>query len=672
MSNASNRWHNIDQLLDRVLDGLHSEEDSRQLNDILRTDVEACRRYVAYMELHGRLTWGDGIRAGAERGTSGEELVGGGRGMAGSPAIDGEEGFGIRDSGFGIQSSGSLSVGAAVEHPVGAAVEHPVGAAVELPNQLDPEPQIPESRTPNPEPPFPTLSTTHYPLPTSDFVGSWAFSCMVATVIMGVMLLVFWAMKVTHHQHIAEAPSQSVPSETMPEMVFFGRITGMVDVKWSDDPYFLPPLSSRAYVPLGRKYILNSGLLEITYDSGAKVILEGPCTYEVESTAGGYLALGKLTAKVEAVKGKGSRSKVQGSRSKAEPSSFILHPSSLFSVRTPTAVITDLGTEFGVDVSDEGNTESRVFRGSVKVQVVGGTGLASGTPREVILRKNESARVEGGDELRITMLVASAKTADFTRRIPKVTYKMLDLVDVVAGGDGFSGRRNRGIDPTNGQADAMTPKDTGPEAWFHGDGKYHRVEALPLVDGVFIPDGGKDAVQVDSAGNTFAGFPDTTSKTWKPVWAGGKLPIDQSSRATLGGIDYAATPHCLLFMHANNGITFDLEAIRRANPGCKLLRFRAVAGNSSEVMYDPNGTRVIADLWVLVDGQVRFERREINGYSGAFSVSISIGDNDRFLTLATTDGGNQGMYGDWTMFGDPRLDLMQVDANEPKDKRGGD
>ena len=31
---------------------------------------------------------------------------------------------------------------------------------------------------------------------------------------------------------------------------------------------------------------------------------------------------------------------------------------------------------------------------------------------------------------------------------------------------------------------------------------------------------------------------------------------------------------------SNNAITFDLEAIRRANRGFKLLRFRAVAANT--------------------------------------------------------------------------------------------
>ncbi len=620
-----------------------SPEQLARLERLVCEDPQARTFYVRYMHLCADLNWNGSV------GDEGRGAWGEGRGMAGSPAIDGEGISGVRGSGFGVRDLEPL----------------PAGAAVELPSGQWP-------RTPNPEPPFPTLSTTNYPPPAAPFVGSWAFSYMVATVIMGVALLGFWAYKITHHQHIAEAPSQSVPSEAMPEMVFVGRITGMVDVKWSDDPHYLPPLGF-ARVSLGRKYKLDSGLMEITYDSGAKVILEGPCTYEVESTAGGYLALGKLTARMgERGEGRGESAKPQAANQKS-PSSFILHPSSLFSVRTPTAVVTDLGTEFGVEVDKAGVTESRVFRGSVKVQVVGGTGLASGTPREVVLRENESARVEGRGEPRITVLGASAKTADFTRRIPKVTYKTLDLVDVVAGGDGFSGRRNSGIDPTNGQVDAMTPKDAGSKAWFHGNGKYHRVEALPLVDGVFIPDGGKDAVRVDSAGNMFAGFPDTAGSTWKPIWAGGKLPTDPPSKAAFGGIDYAAPPHCLLFLHANNGITFDLEAIRRANPGCKLLRFRAAAGSSNEAIYSPNGMKVSADLWVLVDGQVRFERREIDGYSGAFPVLIAIGDDNRFLTLATTDGGitDCGVnecYGDWTMFGDPRLDMMLVEANEPKDK----
>ena len=67
----------------------------------------------------------------------------------------------------------------------------------------------------------------------------------------------------------------------------------MVDCKWAGTAFDSPD------VPLGRKYELASGLMEITYDTGAKVILQGPVTYEVESARGGYLAVGKLTARVE-------------------------------------------------------------------------------------------------------------------------------------------------------------------------------------------------------------------------------------------------------------------------------------------------------------------------------------------------------------------------------------
>ena len=134
--------------------------------------------------------------------------------------------------------------------------------------------------------------------------------------------------------------------------------------------------------------------MEITYDTGAKVILQGPVTYEVESKDGGYLSVGKLTARVEK-KGEGGRGKADeanlpspgtdrrlvgrgaggegGAESAAQSaltlalsqrergpdkSPFPLPPSPLFTVRTPTATVTDLGTEFGVEVGKEGSTVS--------------------------------------------------------------------------------------------------------------------------------------------------------------------------------------------------------------------------------------------------------------------------------------------------------------------------
>ncbi len=135
----------------------------------------------------------------------------------------------------------------------------------------------------------------------------------------------------------------------------------------------------------------------------------------------------------------------------------------------------------------------------------------------------------------------------------------------------------------------------------------------------------------------------------------------------LGGVDYASSGHGLLYMHANKGITFDLEAIRRANPGCKVLRFRAVAGNTEP--WSVNGEKVLADLWVFVDGRVRLERREINGRWARFRIVVPIADNDRFLTLAATDGG-KGIAGDMILFGDPRLELLSVKTSFTQDTVG--
>ena len=64
-------------------------------------------------------------------------------------------------------------------------------------------------------------------------------------------------------------------------------------------------------------------------------------------------------------------------------SSFIVQPSS-FVIRTPTATVTDLGTEFGVEVNKEGATDTHVFIGEVQIATGSGQGLPGG--------KHESSR----------------------------------------------------------------------------------------------------------------------------------------------------------------------------------------------------------------------------------------------------------------------------------------
>ena len=470
--------------------------------------------------------------------------------------------------------------------------------------------------------------------------SDWLVAYLIATVIFAIGAVIGSITYVTHPVQVAERlPVVTNNNRTVPQpqKEFVGRITGMVDCKWADSS---TAAINGAHVPLGRKYVLSSGLMEITYDTGARVILQGPVTYENESNKGGFLSVGKLTGKVATEAARG------------------------LTIRTPTAIVTDLGTEFGVEVDKRGVTTSRVYRGLVRVDVLADSGEPEGTGQ--LLRENESARVERGSQ-RPIMVVPTSKSVDFVREIPipkMPKMKTFDLVDVVAGGNGFSGRRDAGIDPTNGR-----PTDAPlPAIDVSGDGQYHRVEALPFVDSVFVPDTRAGGVQIDSAGHVFPWSTNAINRTVNHLWAGGIIPTDPpgSIPTELDGIDYASPGHGLLSLHANKGITFDLDAIRQANPDYRLLRFCAVAGNTETV--SAKGEPALADLWVLVDGQVRYRRWQINNSHGAFSIVVPIDQNDRFLTLVATDGGN-GVGYDWIMFGDPRLELVPVNSGTMQEEQ---
>jgi hypothetical protein len=169
-------------------------------------------------------------------------------------------------------------------------------------------------------------------------------------------------------------------------------------------------------------------------------------------------------------------------------------------------------------------------------------------------------------------------------------------------------------------------------------------------------------VQIDSAGDLFDGFDKTDNFSCGHIWAAGRVAFADSAevlRTELGGVEYGSPGHGAIFMHANKGITFDLMAIRLENPGRKFVRFRAMAGNTE--VDSQNGRSVFADAWVLIDGQMRFRRRQINSYNGAMPVVIPLTEDNRFLTLVATDGGNGGTC-DCILFGDPSLEFVEKEA----------
>ena len=135
-----------------------------------------------------------------------------------------------------------------------------------------------------------------------NYVSSgWPLAYLVATVIFGVGLVIGSRIYVSHPEQVARQ-SVPLPSPLSPLPSIVGRITGMVDCRWerrrgtvplwAKHPRAVPAKGNCppfSLVSLGDKFALASGLMEITYDTGAKVILQGPVTYEVESADSGYL-----------------------------------------------------------------------------------------------------------------------------------------------------------------------------------------------------------------------------------------------------------------------------------------------------------------------------------------------------------------------------------------------
>jgi hypothetical protein len=342
------------------------------------------------------------------------------------------------------------------------------------------------------------------------------------------------------------------------------------------------------------------------------MIVEAPARFQVGAVNSVELASGQISAKVP-------------------PSAHG------FAVETATSHVVDLGTEFGVASSINGSDEIQVFKGTVRAQP-----QAAGSVAPLLLKEGQAA-VSTGKQIELDP--AGAQPQKFVRELGGQPGG-LDLVDLIAGGDGTTQRRGIAIDYQKHAVGIFNPAFI-----VTGDYQYHRVSGSLVVDGCFIPDGSKGPVEVNSIGQTHV-FPSTENHVYDQIWTGGPIPGTPSKKygpipTRLGGIDYSGADHSILFMSSNGGLTIDLAAIQRLHPAYLLKRLQCNAGNGA------SGT-TLSDVYVLLGDKVIFEQRKFQGSHAPFTVDVPLDPADRFLTFVVTDGGD-GIDRDGILWADPKL-----------------
>lgn len=377
---------------------------------------------------------------------------------------------------------------------------------------------------------------------------------------------------------------------------------------------------------------LEHGFAQITFTKGATVLLQAPCEYSLESSNRMFLSKGMVTAHVpESAHG--------------------------FVIQTPRSRVVDFGTEFGVLVDSQERSEVHVFDGQVQV---GSQSDGNSTAQTQALTQGQAVRLNDRGDARVEELkrrpelfcrsMAAARTEG--TRLGR-SAGVLDLADILGRGDGFgSGQLDQGVDPITGHycRAYSVPYNK------HGQGRYVGVPHNVFIDGVFVPQGPDPAPVVTSQGHLFTACPQTSGMSYGEI----RNTREQIVYGHMGNLvclpevagnryERADRPH--IFLHANAGITFDLDAIRKQFTRRVIKRFRAECGVCTEALEDP-----AMDFFVLVDGEVRFSAFHMNRASGAISINVPLRSEERFLSLLATEGPDTP-HADVGLFGQPVLEL---------------
>jgi hypothetical protein len=200
-----------------------------------------------------------------------------------------------------------------------------------------------------------------------DSRGAWRVWAVAAAI--AVIAVVSLVMR----GRLAESPVAATRAGPLPVVA---AVSAQVDAKWSVDSVADGALRG------GQHLVLTEGYAELRFVSGAKVVVQAPADFTLETRMSLLLTSGKLAATV-----------VGGG----------------FVVKTPSAAVIDLGTQFGVSISADRATRVEVFKGAVETSL---TGAATATRQTLVA--GQAADVVGN---RLAMDPEGAQPQRFVRTL---------------------------------------------------------------------------------------------------------------------------------------------------------------------------------------------------------------------------------------------------------------
>jgi ferric-dicitrate binding protein FerR (iron transport regulator) len=160
----------------------------------------------------------------------------------------------------------------------------------------------------------------------------------------------FFAMRNRPVESAGEYTSVTLPSQ------FVARLTAAKDLQWVGSA-----LAPGAHLRKGQRLELARGYAEVTFDSGARIVLEGGASIEINSAWDATLQRGTLKASVP--------------------------PQAIgFRISNPAVEVVDLGTEFTM-IADAHGAEVLVLKGEVEAAP-----RAAAEQETILLRERESRR----------------------------------------------------------------------------------------------------------------------------------------------------------------------------------------------------------------------------------------------------------------------------------------